>query len=292
MKRLLTFVAIAILTGTAVARETGGIAGVVSDAVSGKPIPGAVVIAAGMNGPEGRAMTNREGAYAIKDLEPGRYKVSAKAERYYPTVLPDPVVVQAGELTRQNIQLRPMQQVEPGRIAGQVTDVRTGEPVKGAVVIAQSEFCARRARTDEHGRYMLKDLRPGAYKVWAKARSYKREQFPRPVMVEPGQTVENVDFALVPKPRKGAILGRVTDKRTGLPIPGAVVIARGEHGAGRAVTDRHGFYKMAVPPGKYHVAAKARGYESAAFPRPVPVQPGEPTGHIDLELRRVQADAE
>ena len=292
MKKLLTFVVVAILTSAALAQETGGITGIVSDGVTGQPVPGAVVIAAGMNGPAGRAMTNREGTYAIKDLEPGRYKVSAKAERYYPAILPDPVVVQAGEMTSQNIQLRPIQQVEPGRITGLVTDARTGEPVPGAMVSAQSMGGTRRAKTDERGRYVLKDLRPGAYKVWAKARAYKPANFPRPVVVESGQTVENIDFALAPKPRKGAILGRVTDRKTGLPIPGAVVVAQGEHGAGRATTDRHGFYKMVVPPGKYHVAARARGYEAAAFPRPVPVQPAEPTGHIDFELRHVQADAE
>jgi large repetitive protein len=292
VKRLLTIVAIAALAGAVLAQETGGITGLVSDAASGAPVPGAVVIAASGQGPAGRAMTNREGIYNIKGLAPGRYKVSARAEGFYPAAVPDPVAVQAGEMTRQNVELKPMQRVEPGRITGVVTDVRTGEPVPNAVVTAQSEYCTRRARTDERGRYALRDLRPGEYKVWARARAYKREQFPKPVLVEPGQTVENIDFNLVPKPRKGLILGRVTDKRTGQPIPGAVVLARGEHGAGRAVTDRHGFYKMAVPPGRYEVAARARGYEPATFPHPVPVQPSEPTGHIDFELRRVVADAE
>jgi hypothetical protein len=103
---------------------------------------------------------------------------------------------------------------------------------------------------------------------------------------------KDIDFALQPKPRKGAITGRVVDARTREPIAGAVVLAHGENGSGRAVTDRHGWYVLKLNPGLYRVVAKARGYRPESFPRPVPVHPGRATKDICFALQGGHADSD
>ncbi len=292
MKKLLILVAVLAMAGMALA--DGGIAGQVVNAQTGDPVEGAMVVAKGDSNQIGRARTNARGVYLIEDLESGRYRVSAQSRGYEPAIYPSAVGVRQGQITRNiNFRLKPKQQTEPGVIKGRVMDRRTGEPIKGAVVVAVSENFRRRARTDDHGRYVLRKLKPGVYRVKAKARHYIKENFPRPVPVRAGQTVEHINFVLQPKPRKGAIGGRVVDARTHRPIAGVKVIARGEHGMSHAVTDRHGFYRITkVNPGVYRVTAMKRGYRPATFPRPVPVRPGHATKHINFLLHKVRADAD
>lgn len=294
MKKLAAVTIVLAFCAVAVAGGTGGIAGQIVCARTGEPVQDAMVLAQGRNGDVGRAQTNARGLYLIEDLDPGVYKVTAKARGFEPAVYPNPVPVREDEITRGiDFRLRPAQQVEPGVITGRVVDRRTGEPIRGAAVLAKSEGGRRQARTDEHGRYVLRGLRPGVYRVACRSPRYVGQVYPKPVGVRPGQVVENINFALVPKPRPGAIAGRVVDARTHKPIAGAVVIARGEHGAARAATDRNGFYRIGpLAPGRYQVTAMKRGYQPETFPRPVPVHPGEVTRHIDFALRRVHIDEE
>jgi len=292
MKNLL-YIAMALLAvGIARAEEVGAISGQVVDAATGNPIANAVVVCHGDSGQAGRAQTNERGAYRIPNLEPGRYRVMAEARGYEPGRYPEPVPVRAGQVTQNvNFRLRPAQQ-PMGAISGRVTDRRTGDPISGALVVARGRDWAGRARTDDRGNYVIRGLRPGAYRVKAVARHYVREAFPRPVTVEAGQVTENIDFALQPKPARGAIAGQVIDARTQEPIGGAVVVAVGEHGRNRATTDRRGFYRMPLPPGVYQVTAQARGYEPSVFPRRVPVRPREVTRDINFSLRRLALDSD
>lgn len=126
----------------------------------------------------------------------------------------------------------------------------------------------------------------------AVARGYLKEAFPRRVPVTAGNVTKDIDFALAPKPKKGAVMGRVIDARTHEPVAGAVVTARGENGDGRAVTDRRGCYTLRLLPGAYRLVARARGYTPAVFPRPVPVHPGRVTRDVDFGLHRNQTDAD
>jgi hypothetical protein len=71
-----------------------------------------------------------------------------------------------------------------------------------------------------------------------------------------------------------------------------VVVAVGENGAGRGVTNARGVYRIKVRPGVYRVNCRARGYQPESFPRPVPVRPGAVTGEIDFALRRSTAESD
>jgi len=287
MKRLL-----AALTLAAAVALAGGISGQITDAAIGEPIADALVVAKSANGGAGRAQTNERGVYRIGDLEPGSYNVAAMARGYPGARYPGPVPVRANQVT-ENIDLRlTAARPELGAISGRIVDRITGEPVKGAVVVAAGGNVRLKVKSDERGRYLLRGVKPGEYKVAAGARGYVKEAYPRPVTVSAGAVTKDIDFALASRPRPGAITGRVVDARTRKPIAGAVVIARGENGEGRAVTDRRGVYTLKLRPGAYRLVARARGYTPEAYPRPVPVHPGRVTKDIDFSLRGVQALAD
>jgi len=280
MKRLLV-----VLTLLAAVALAGGISGQVVDAATGEPIAEALVVAKSPNGDAGRARTNGRGVYRIGDLRPGVYEVAATARGYLGERYPQPVPVRAEQITEDiNFRLAKKRPVL-GAISGRVANRRTGEPIRGAVVTATDGRAKLRTKTDNRGRYLLRGLKPGEYKVIADARGYLKEVYPRPVPVLAGRVTKDIDFALAPRPRPGAIVGRVVDARTREPITGAVVFARGENSDGRATTDRRGIYTIKLNPGTYQVVARARGYAPEAYPRPVPVRPGQVTKDINLALR-------
>jgi len=272
----------------AAAAFAGGITGQVVDAETGDPIAGAVVVAKSASD-AGRALTNERGVYRIADLDPGRYNVAAKARGYLLSRYPRTVPVRANEMT-DGIDFRLTgKRSGHGAISGRVVDRRTDEPIRGATIVAVGGGARYKASTDGRGRYLLRGLKPGRYSVTAGARGYVKESYPRPVPVVAGRVTKDIDFALASRQRPGAITGRVVDARTREPIAGAVVVARGEHGNGRALTDRRGHYVLKLKPGSYQVAARARGYVPETYPRPVPVEPGSVTKDINFALRHSQA---
>jgi uncharacterized surface anchored protein len=288
MKKLLTLLALAAATIV----YAGGISGQVADAATGEPIANALVVAKSDNGDAGRAQASERGLYRIEDLDPGNYRVGAMARGYIEARYPGPVPVRGREITEGiNFRLR-KDRPELGAIAGKVTDRRTGEPVGGAVVVATDGNGRLKVRADGRGNYILKGLKPGNYEVIAVARGYLKEAFPRRVPVTAGNVTKDIDFALAPKPRKGAVMGRVVDARTHEPVAGAVVTARGENGDGPAVTDRRGCYTLKLQPGAYRLVARARGYTPAVFPRPVPVHPGRVTKDIDFPMHPNLAESD
>jgi len=292
MKKGLLLSASLLLAAAIAVAGVGGIAGQVVDARTGEPIANALVVAHNRQG-TGQARTDDHGRYVVENLEPGRYRVAAKARGYMPSEYPGPVVVEQGRVTPDiNFRLR-LSHPELGAIAGRVTDALTGEPVRGALVVAAHGHIRYKARTDARGRYVIRRVLPGQYDVGCKARHYVAERYPRPVPVEAGQVTSGIDFALTPKPKPGAIAGHVSDARTGDPIAGALVVARGERGFGRALTDRHGNYAIrGLPPGAYQVSCYKRGFQPETFPRPVPVHPSKVTRDVNFRLHPLLTDAE
>jgi hypothetical protein len=83
------------------AQNVGRIAGVVTDAATGDPLPGVNVTVVGT--PLGAA-TDIEGQYYILNVPPGRYAVRASMIGYQPVVVED-VVVHADRTTQVNFSL-------------------------------------------------------------------------------------------------------------------------------------------------------------------------------------------
>jgi outer membrane receptor protein involved in Fe transport len=85
--------------------QTGSLKGVISDAMSGEPIPFANIIAERNGNQIGGTTTDFDGNYTIKPLEPGTYTVKATFVGYG-TVEITGVIISANKITDQNLQLQ------------------------------------------------------------------------------------------------------------------------------------------------------------------------------------------
>lgn len=283
---LLSLIFLLVVPGLALA-QYGSISGTVTDEVTGLPIMGAHVMAAG--GHEGGAMTDSAGFYMIQHLHPGAYSVSASAYGYEDEVHPESVIVASGQNTPNiDFALTPVSG-GTGSISGRVTDEVTGLPVIGAE-IRLSGMCHNVWYTDTSGYYTCDNVPTGVYLVSAHATGYNPETYPDSVEVIEGQNTPNIDFALTPMGGgTGSISGRVTDAQTGLPIPMAHVWAYGDSGhpccGGEAWTDTAGYYLIQnLAPRQYTVGAHKCGYQEAVYPELVTVIEGQNTPNIDFAL--------
>lgn len=280
MKRLLVILPLLVLA-TAVMAQNSGIAGVVTDASTGRPILHAKVSTHCFS-----AFTDSSGCYIIRNLRPGRYVVVAGAQGYEMQVYPDTVVVAPGQTVEGiDFALKPQGGGQCGAIAGEVTDAKTGAIIRGAVVVARGNGIVREVTQCCHG-YKIGNLPAGKYFVGAAAPGYEPGSYPDSVVVVAGQVTEHIDFALEPQGggQTGGISGLVTDEGTGKPVFGACVLAVGPV-TGRANTNMEGIYAIRnLPAGTYAVVAKARGYEPSA-PQTVEVVAGQMTEDVDFALK-------
>jgi protocatechuate 3,4-dioxygenase beta subunit len=292
MKRLLSIALVLAAFSVALAGDPGAITGRVVNGATGDPVNGAVVKLHGETGRPIQVTTNERGVYAARGLEPGMYRVMAMARGFEPAAYPGPVAVRPGQTVEDvNFRLRP-QRPDAGAITGRVLDRVTGEPVPGAVVVARGRAGAGRGIADRHGVYVIRGLPAGDYTLKSRAHHYLKSDYPGTVTVRAGAVTEDINFGLVPKPRKGVITGRVVSARTGEPVAHAMVAVHGDHDAGRCLTNARGYYRIKVRPGVYGVTCRARGYQAERFPRPVPIRPGAVTENVDFELRRSTAESE
>jgi hypothetical protein len=168
-------------------------------------------------------------------------------------------------------------------IAGRVTNVETGGPLRRAVIKITSPALSadRRVSTNSDGRYEARDLPPGEYSLKAERGGYltlaygqrRAGELGRTVQLGEGQVLKGIDFAL---PRMGVISGRVLDE-TGEPITQAIVWAMhfGRHQGTRrlipfavteeccwrgsfAITDENGQYSLVLPAGEFVVMGLTR----------------------------------
>ena len=260
------------------------------------------------------------GEYLITGLKTGTYIVMAGAAGYYPMFFrhgysiweAEPVEVAPGEI-RSDVTFH----LEPssggtGAISGNVFEKGDDTPIGFAYVDAYSitnPFLYASTTTNDDGSYILSDLRPGQYRVYAYAEGYFGEGFDPDstiqevvVTVEDGQEVTGVDFYLSPG---GTISGTLTDG-DGNPISRATINAFppsdrepypdviGNYGW--ATTDENGNYKMTgLLDGEYIVSAQVyaewfsatKWYDNAdrrEDATPVAVTFGEATTGIDFKF--------
>ncbi len=228
---------------------TTGVAGRVSDATTGSPIPGALVrlfdsagngISDSYSDPTGEWSITGDfpsGAYFVRTMNlseldyPDELFDDIYCELYCDIITGTPITVVAGAVTS-NINFL----VDgSGTITGTITSARTGLPVpdSGVDVYDQTGQLVGGADADASGAWVVSGtLRAGPKFVVAKAREgYLKELYegydcsPRcdvisgtPVSVQSGATTTGVDIAL---DLSGSITGTVSDSATGLPIDGA-----------------------------------------------------------------------
>jgi Carboxypeptidase regulatory-like domain/TonB dependent receptor len=167
-RRLLPLVSLFLLqTGVASAQTTGTILGVVTDAQTGTPIAGALVVATSpfLQGPQ-TGLTDRNGAFRITLLPPGEYRIAAQLDGYLPAERSDltlrldmtlranlvlvPEVVRMEEQVVKSSQSRPVVDVgsaETGAIIARefLDDIPVGRGFQDVAVVAPT------ARRDTYG---------------------------------------------------------------------------------------------------------------------------------------------
>jgi hypothetical protein len=131
-----------LFAGTAYAQTTGTIIGVVTDASSGKPVAGAVIIATSpqLQG-EQTAVTDDKGNYRLALLPPGAYKLAVQLEGFKPAERAD-IQLRVDKTLRANIAVVPeaVQMEEQVVRTGTAPVVNVGSAEAGAVV--SQEFIA------------------------------------------------------------------------------------------------------------------------------------------------------
>ena len=141
--RLLRLAPIAIaFWGVASAQVTGTIIGVVTDAQSGKPVAGALIVATSPNlQGEQTAITEADGSYRLNFLPPGDYKLAVQLQGYKPAERSD-IVLRVDKTLRANMVVVPeaVQMEEQVVKTGIAPVVNVGSAETGQVVT--KEFIA------------------------------------------------------------------------------------------------------------------------------------------------------
>ena len=146
-KKLLRLVRIAPLAllfagAPAFAQTTGTLIGVVTDASTGKPVPGAVIVARSPNlQGEQTAVTDANGNYRITLLPPGAYTLAVQLEGYKPAERSD-LTIRPDKTIRANLAVVPeaVRMEEQVVKTGTAPAVNIGSAESGAVV--SREFIA------------------------------------------------------------------------------------------------------------------------------------------------------
>jgi protocatechuate 3,4-dioxygenase beta subunit len=257
------------------------ISGAVMDSQTGLPIPDVDVQAdVDQGGAYANTRTDASGAYSLRGLAPGRYRVWVGAtdrgyvEEFYSERSrwenADLVVIGG----REDVTGIDFGLALGAIISGRVTDADTGLPISGADVQKDADEGGFHSstRTDTDGRYALPGVAPGRYRVWVDARNegYAQQYYSQgpswddadPVTIRGQEEVTGVDFTLG---RGATISGRVLDSETGLPIADVNVSADLDEGGAYndLRTDAEGRYAFrGLAPGRYRIWANAggRGY--------------------------------
>lgn len=224
------------------------------------------------------AVTNREGICRFKNLPcNARLTVSIEDERFAKPSFDEKLLLGNGPVSEgQTIKLLPA-----ATMAGQVIFKDTGKPASGVYVSAQGIFragakpAAAAAKTDESGRYVIKQMRPASYNValgltpvglqddWT-ARAHEN------ITITAGQQIAGMNFELIPG---ATIVGKVTAQTTGQPIPSADIAIYGPaHPQSSAwvqttLTKADGSYLLRVPAGAQYLYFRSASPE---FGSPTP----------------------
>jgi protocatechuate 3,4-dioxygenase beta subunit len=224
----------------------------------------------------------------------------------------------------------PAQTADPASVAGQVVNAATGEPVRRATVSlrrvdARNRTSGTRAATygavtDSDGRFTVKDLEAGSYRLSADKPGFVTQEYGARLpgrtgsilSLSAGQSMANASLRLSPR---GVITGRVVDD-DGEPVRNAAVQAQRYRytgprkqlmSAGNATTNDLGEYRLFdLAPGKYYLAVTFRpapamqargsrveeqyvttyypGVKDAAAAAQLDIAPGAQLRSIDLRL--------
>ncbi|MFC9433954.1 MFS transporter [Nocardia sp. NPDC057030] len=141
---------------------SGELSGVVRTAGRHEPVPAATVTLTDMRGEVvGAAVTDADGAYLCHGVLSGTYTLVAAAERMRPSAIT--LTVPDSGLLQHDIELSPM-----SVLAGSASAGGRAIPDAAITVLDAAGEPIAATRTDENGRYVLRDLPEGHYTVVAR----------------------------------------------------------------------------------------------------------------------------
>lgn len=274
---------------------SGGISGIVTDAVSGKPVNDTLVSSTSASGTGTYgfdAITDSNGNYSMATNMPtGTYNVTVLYPEGHFTTSTQVTVTSGVETKNVNFAL-----AKSGIISGRIT-APDGTPVNATVsAVSLSTFYSGSAKTDANGNYSITSGLGTAsdYIVSADANlgsGSNSTGFINFISVTAGQETSGVDLELTvtitPPTFSGTITGRVTAQINGTGIPFATVTASGSGGYGYNDTDDNGYYTISsgLKDGTdYNVTATASGYDEASYPSLVTVVVNQTTPNINLQM--------
>ena len=158
-----------LISGVALSQQnliTGVVRGNVSDTIAQLPIKGVRVVLIADDGSETVAETNKNGAFEMVGLAPGRYLLSCYKDRYW-DVVGKPVTVIAGG--NHEVSLRTAEEAKTGAVRGNVSDTSMDRvpaelPVEGArVVVVAASGLETEGETASNGEFKIVGLAPGRY---------------------------------------------------------------------------------------------------------------------------------
>jgi hypothetical protein len=269
---------------------SGGISGLVTDAVSQAPLNGSDVFANLSNGTGTFGFfgtTGTDGKYLIAtNLATGMYNVSIYlAPDGYIRQMTTANVVAGVETKNVNLAL-----ARSGILSGKVA-APNGTGLFGIDVIASSGTSYfGSATTDSAGNYRIATgLGTGSYNVYASGDG-NFTLYTGNVAVTAGQETSGINMELTPVTTpptpSGTIAGRITDQSNN-PIGFASVTASGSSGTGFGETDSNGYYNVSSGLGNgndYNVTATASGYYDASYPTLVSVTVDQTTSNINIQM--------
>lgn len=182
------------------------------------------------------------------------------------------------------------QEVKPATVEGAVTHAATQTAIRKAKVtltlIGGSEQ-AQSAETGDDGKYTLKDVKPGRYRLSAEKAGYQAtaygaknpgEALGQTLRIDAGAALTGMN---IPLPKQGVIAGKITDN-DGEPVAKALVLAmnsmyangkkvRLPAGTVPVMSNDLGEYRIGqLPPGKFIVCAVLEGsYQPQLNPKDV-----------------------
>jgi hypothetical protein len=224
---------------------TGTVSGMVTRASDGAAILGATVSDSGA----ASTTTDASGSFTLTGLAPGSHNLTAASAGFVSVT--QAASVTAGTTQTVSFSLSPSPTT--GGVTGTVVSATGGAVIAGATV---SESGGGSVVSDSSGLYTLTGLAPGSHTLTATAAGFISGTQAAPVTV--GQTTQNVNFSLAPKPTTGAVRGTLTSSSGGAVISGATV---SDSGGASAVTDSSGAYTInGLTPGAHSLTAAATNF--------------------------------
>ncbi|MFN3532324.1 MAG: carboxypeptidase regulatory-like domain-containing protein [Candidatus Brocadia sp.] len=260
--------------------ETGNIAGVVQNAITGTGINNATVMLDDQsNTTTTSSIRGKDGVYKFQDVSVGDHTLIVQANGFQAST--QSVTVQKGQpnpKTGKNIFIivlspitgTPTPTPGTGNLGGQVTDAETDAGIVGATVSTDTGLTTT---TVKNGAYAFRNIAAGDYTLTASATGYISAS--KSATVVAGENTR-VDFVLTttlpptpiptppstPIPETGNLGGQITDAVTGVGIVGATVSA--DTGL-TTTTVKNGIYTFRdIIAGDYILTAFATGYDLAS----------------------------